>query len=168
MKTRSNVSASKAAHAFLVNASMRALGLLTAPLLASAAFAQSGGGFTLDWSTLDGGGGASTGGGFTLAGTIGQPDAGVMTGDGFAVTGGFWSLFSTHLPTQPPSLSIRRTGANAVLAWPAAVNGYTLEYTTQLGSGFWTTETTPVVNTATEHTVTVPANSGRRFYRLKK
>lgn len=168
MKTQWHVSAAKAAQSLRTKASVCALSLLMAPLLAASALAQSGVGFTLDWSTIDGGGGASTGGGFTLAGTIGQPDAGVMTGDGFEVTSGFWSLFSTHLPPQPPSLSIRRTGANAVLAWPVAVNGYTLEYTTQLGSGFWTTETTSVVNTATEHTVTVPANAGRRFYRLKK
>ena len=55
-----------------------------------------------------------------------------------------------------------------MLSWPVAVSGYTLEYTTQLGSGFWTTEAASVVNTATEHTVTVPASSGRRFYQLKK
>ena len=168
MRTQWQVNDSKAAQLLHAKALICALRLLMAPLLASTALAQSGGGFTLDWSTIDGGGGTSTGGGFTLAGTIGQPDAGVMTGDGFAVTGGFWSLFSTHPPDTGPLLSIRRAGASAVLSWPVAVSGYSLEYTTQIGSGFWTTETTSVVNTATEHTVTVPANSGRRFYRLKK
>jgi hypothetical protein len=34
--------------------------------------------------------------------------------------------------------------------------------------GLWTTESTFVVDTATEHTVTVPASLGHRFYRLKK
>lgn len=32
--------------------------------------------FTIDWSTIDGGGGTLTGGTFTLSGTIGQHDAG--------------------------------------------------------------------------------------------
>ena len=40
--------------------------------------AQSGGGYDLSWSTIDGGGGMSTGGGYTLSGTIGQPDAGIL------------------------------------------------------------------------------------------
>ena len=56
---------------------------------------QSGGGFDLTWSTIDGGGATSTGGGFDLAGTIGQPDAQtlpVMTGGTFALTGGFWPV----------------------------------------------------------------------------
>lgn len=146
----------------------KAILLIGGVALTGSTRAQSGGGFTLDWSTIDGGGGTSAGGGFTLAGTIGQPDAGVMTGSGFAVAGGFWSLFSTHLPPPLPFLSIHRTGANAVLSWPVAISGFTLEYTTQLGSGVWTTEAASVVNTATEHTVTVPALSGRRFYRLRK
>ena len=52
--------------------------------------------FTIDWYTIDGGGGTSTGGGFALSGTIGQPDAGPeMSGGGFTVSGGFW---------QPPPI----------------------------------------------------------------
>ena len=48
------------------------LGLLSA----STAFAQTGGGYDLTWSTIDGGGAmSSTGGTFDLSGTIAQPDA---------------------------------------------------------------------------------------------
>lgn len=47
-------------------------------------------GFTVDWHTVDGGGGRSGGGGFELTGTIGQPDAGVLEGGGFELTGGSW------------------------------------------------------------------------------
>lgn len=47
---------------------------------------------TIDWFTIDGGGGKSTGGTFELNGTIGQPDAGgPMTGGTFSLTGGFWA-----------------------------------------------------------------------------
>jgi hypothetical protein len=54
---------------------------------------------TIDWYTIDGGGGTSSGGVFTLSGTIGQPDAGVMSGGSFTLTGGFWVGFSAGGPT---------------------------------------------------------------------
>jgi hypothetical protein len=60
-------------------------------LLASAALAQSGGGYDLSWSTVDGGGGTqSSGGGYSLGGTAGQPDAGLLTGGDYTLAGGFW------------------------------------------------------------------------------
>ena len=61
------------------------LGISTASVAA-----QSGGGYDLSWSTIDGGGGASAGGGFRLRGTAGQPDAGEMDGGSYRVGGGFW------------------------------------------------------------------------------
>lgn len=67
-----------------------------------------------------------------------------------------------------PILSIRLDGDNAVISWQLAVTGFTLEYTTELSSDFWATEPAPLVSTATEHTVTVTASSGHRFYRLRK
>ncbi len=60
-------------------------------LFSTATYAQSGGGYDLTWSTIDGGGGTSTGGIYSLTGTIGQPDAGVMAGDIYTVNGGFWA-----------------------------------------------------------------------------
>jgi hypothetical protein len=57
--------------------------------------AQSGGGFDLTWSTLDGGGASSAGGGYQVSGTVGQPDAsaaGAMSGGDYALTGGFWGV----------------------------------------------------------------------------
>ena len=53
-------------------------------------YAQSGGNYVLNWSTIDGGGGRSTGGDYALVGTIGQPDAGEMSGGDFTLGGGFW------------------------------------------------------------------------------
>jgi hypothetical protein len=55
------------------------------------ALAQSGNGFDLTWSTIDGGGGSSGGGLYSLAGTIGQPDAGLLGGGGYTLNGGFWN-----------------------------------------------------------------------------
>jgi len=63
--------------------------------LVTVTLGQSGGGYDLTWSTIDGGGATSTGGGYELGGTIGQPDAQVpplMSGGGFELTGGFWPV----------------------------------------------------------------------------
>ena len=62
---------------------------IAALALSLTVWAQAGGGLTLPWFSVDGGGGTSVGGGFTLDGTIGQPDAGRLAGGGFAMEGGF-------------------------------------------------------------------------------
>ena len=67
--------------------------LLVLPMLvlSTAAGAQSGGGYDLNWSTVDGGGYTfSLGGGYALGGTMGQPDAGVLSGGPYTLGGGFW------------------------------------------------------------------------------
>jgi hypothetical protein len=64
-----------------------AAGLLLVPIVA----AQTGGGYDLTWSSIDGGGGTSAGSGYSLTGAIGQPDAGLqMSGGGYSLNGGFW------------------------------------------------------------------------------
>jgi hypothetical protein len=67
---------------------------LVACLLLTAAvpvLAQSGAGYDLTWSTVDGGGGTfSTGEGYSLGGMAGQPDAGLLAGDTYTLAGGFW------------------------------------------------------------------------------
>ena len=59
-------------------------------LMAVSAFAQSGGDYYLNWSTIDAGGSRSTGGDYVVVGTIGQPDAGEMSGGDYEISGGFW------------------------------------------------------------------------------
>jgi hypothetical protein len=46
--------------------------------------------FSMNWYTIDGGGGTSSGGSFTIRGTIGQHDAGIMSGASLQLAGGFW------------------------------------------------------------------------------
>jgi len=71
-------------------------------VLAAASLAPSGT-YSVDWHTVDGGGGTSTGGGFELSGTIGQHDAGPddagMSGGTFDLVGGFWAV---SLPLAVP------------------------------------------------------------------
>ena len=59
--------------------------------------------FSLDWWSVDGGGGSSQSGDLTLDGTIGQPDAGRrMTGGDFSLVGGFWGVASPSGSDGPP------------------------------------------------------------------
>lgn len=66
-------------------------------LFATGALAQS---YSIDWHTIDGGGGTSTGGGYSLSGTIAQTDAGTMSGGGYTLEGGFWSIDATITPAE--------------------------------------------------------------------
>ena len=146
-----------------------ALGGLFLAALTTAARAQSGGAFDLSWSTVDGGGGTSAGGQFSLSGTIGQPDAGVatVTGGQFSLTGGFWSFFSVAQTPGAPLLKIKLIGVNAVLSWPLNTSGFLLQETLSLSAPVWTLTPEPMVDTATEHTVTVPAAGLTKCFRLK-
>ena len=89
--------------------------------------------YSIDWSTIDGGGGTSTGGVYTVSGTIGQPDAGTASGGVFTVRGGFWpqvvavqtatpTATATRTPTatQTPSPSLTVTPTGTVTRTPTA------------------------------------------------
>jgi hypothetical protein len=66
-------------------------------------------------------------------------------------------------------LKIRLTGrGQAVLSWPAEAQGWLLEETAALNHGKWQAVLTAVSDTATEHTVTVPATGVMKCYRLKQ
>ncbi|MBI5564833.1 MAG: hypothetical protein HY870_08060 [Chloroflexi bacterium] len=65
--------------------------LIGALLLVPLVSAQTGGGYDLTWSSVDGGGGQSSGNGYTLNGTIGQSDAGTLIGGEYTLSGGLWS-----------------------------------------------------------------------------
>ena len=66
------------------------------------AMAQTGGGYDLAWSSIDGGSMFSTGGGYSLGGTIGQPDADRLSGGSYALVGAFWGgadiAYTIYLP----------------------------------------------------------------------
>lgn len=137
--------------------------------LATAARAQSGGQFDLSWCTIDDGGGTSAAGQFTLTGTIGQPDAGItLSGGQFSLTGGFWSFLSVVQTPGAPLLKITLVGTNAVLSWPLNTSDFLLQETPSLNAPVWTSTPQSVVDTATEHTVTVPASGLMKCFRLTK
>jgi len=144
------------------------LGALILAAVTTVADAQSGGPFDLSWSTIDGGGGTSGGGRFALRGAIGQPDAGTLSGGNFKLEGGFWSAISLVQKPGAPILKIKLIdGGRAVISWPVNVTGFTLEECPALNSGVWNATPQSIVDTATEHTVTVPASGLIRCFRLK-
>ena len=146
-----------------------ALGALILAALTTFAHAQSGGQFDL-WSTIDGGGGTSSGGQFALSGAIGQPDAGALTGGNFKLEGGFWSGITVQQTLGAPLLRIKLLGnGQVILSWPVNASGFAIEETTNASQSYsWTATPQSVVDTATEHTVTVPANGLVKCYRLKR
>jgi hypothetical protein len=128
--------------------------------------AQSGGGFELKWSTIDGGGGTSTGGVFSVSGTIGQPDAGTATGAGYQLRSGYWGVIQT---SGAPLLRITRSGGNVILSWPNPSTTFHLQQTSTLPGlpAAWTDVASLPVVAGPNLQVTLPAGPGNRFFRLK-
>jgi hypothetical protein len=137
-------------------------------LLCSTAHAQS---YSIDWFTIDGGGGTSTGGVYSVSGTIGQPDASAtpMSGGNFSLTGGFWSVLSVVQTPGAPLLTIRLTTTNtAVISWPSPSTGFNLQQNVTLGTTNWTTPPEIVTDDGTNKLVIINPPGGERFYRLYK
>ena len=125
---------------------------------------------SLDWWTVNGGGGTSvsTDGTFALSGTAGQPDAGSMAGGNFFLQGGFWN--SALGPV--PSLSIALLGNGDVeVSWPAWADNYVLEHApTVPGAPDRWEEVSPASyhTDGTRFSITIPAPSDMQFYRLRQ
>jgi len=127
--------------------------------------------FNITWLTIDGGGGTSVGGPFTVSGTIGQPDAmPPLTGGAFKLEPGFWSGVTVRQTAGATTLKIELIGGGlAALSWPVDATGFTLEETSNVAqSDSWVATPQSVVDTATAHTVTVPAVGTTKCYRLTK
>jgi hypothetical protein len=139
------------------------------PLFAvSATHAQTN--ITIDWFTINGGGGASTGGVYAVSGTMGQPDVGTMNGGGYAIEGGFWSFIGAIQTPGAPPLSISYTATNAVIIfWPSPSDGFVLQQKDDvLSTTSWATPTNSPVKVGENWLVTVSPTSGKKFYRLTK
>ena len=139
------------------------LGLL-APLCC---FAQQ---YSIDWSTIDGGGGTSTGGTYQVSGTIGQPDAGTMSGGNYTLQGGFWGTLAVVQTPGAPTLAIVRTTTNTVaVTWPSPSTGWTLQQNTNsISSLNWSNATGGILDDGTTKSLIVNPPVGNRFYRLSK
>jgi hypothetical protein len=123
--------------------------------------------YSIDWFTVDGGGGTSTGGVYAVSGTIGQPDAGaVMTGGPYSLSGGFWALYAVQTPGGP-LLRIFRTPTNTVVvSWPSPSTGWNLQQNTNLTTTNWVAPLEAVQDDGTNRFIVVNPPTGSRFYRL--
>ena len=139
--------------------------LFLAFIVVAGAFPASAQNYSIDWFTIDGGGGTSTGGGYSVSGTIGQPDAGgPMTGGNYSLTGGFWALQFAVQSVDAPLLSIAPFGAGqARISWTSNTPGFVLQETTNLSTGPWVNSPSGAGNP-----VTVPATLPIKSYRLRK
>jgi hypothetical protein len=81
---------------------MRVLFLVLLAMAAVPAHAQSGGAYSLDWSTLAAGGATfATGGSYRMGGSIGQPDGGSLAAGAYRLQGGFWTPAVTRTVGVP-------------------------------------------------------------------
>jgi hypothetical protein len=147
---------------------MNTRGLVFGFLLSALCF-QAWGQYSIDWSTIDGGGGTSTGGVYSVTGTIGQPDAGAMSGGNYTLQGGFWGVIAAVQTPGAPLLSIVRTTTNTVAVfWPSPSTGWTLQQNTNsVSSVNWSNITSGIADDGTTKTLIVDPPAGNRFYRLK-
>jgi hypothetical protein len=144
---------------------MNAAKTLLAGLVLSSALSLSAQNYSIDWYTIDGGGGTSSGGPYTLTGTIGQPDAGVHIGGIYTLVGGFWGPFAVQ-QIGMPTLYIRPAGpGQATIAWDPPLAGFVLQESTDLNlaPGGWGPAPSGSANPTT-----VNATSALKFYRLQR
>jgi hypothetical protein len=136
--------------------------------LPALAHAQS---YSIDWSTIDGGGGTSTGGVYSVSGTIGQPDAGKMSGGNYTIDGGFWGIIAAVQTPGAPLLSITLNSqlSTITLSWLLPSTGFTLQQNTNsVSSVNWSNVLTTPADDGTTKTIVVNPPTGNRFYRLFK
>ncbi len=127
--------------------------------------------YSIDWSTVDGGGGTSTGGVYSVSGTIGQPDAGTMSGGNYTLTGGFWGILAAVQTPGAPWLTVMRTSTNTVVVWwPLPAEGWVLEATNALPAAPvpWPQITPPYETNGVNLQFTEPSPAGNKFYRLHR
>ena len=134
-------------------------------IFAPVAFSQT---YSIDWFTIDGGGGTSTGGVYSVSGTIGQPDAGVMSGGNYTLQGGFWGVAVAIQTEGAPLLTITKSGGSVIVSWPSSSTGFVLQENMALGTTNWSNVLTVPSDNGTNKSVTVSPPIGNKFYRLKK
>ena len=138
--------------------------LMAASVFTTSIHAQS---YAIDWFTIDGGGGVSTSGVFSISGTIGQPDAGVMSGGQYSLNGGYWGIVTAVQTPGAPLLSIQQVGGGVRVFWLNPATDWLLDQSLTV-TGAWSQVAFPYTTNATDISVSTPAPTGNRFYRLRR
>jgi hypothetical protein len=125
--------------------------------------------YSIDWSTIDGGGGTSTGGVYQVSGTIGQPDAGKMSGGNYTIDGGFWGLIAAVQTPGAPLLTITRSDNSVIVSWPSPSTGFSLQQNGNVANtNGWSVYGGTISNNGTIKSVTLNPPTGNWFHWLKK
>jgi hypothetical protein len=141
----------------------------TALIVAAMALVAHAQDYSVDWFTIDGGGGTSTGGVYSVTGTIGQPDAGQLSGGNYSVDGGFWGVIAAVQTPGAPLLSVSVTTTNTVLvSWPYPSTGFGLQQNSTLGTTNWVGATGSITQVGQQWQLSIQPAIGNRFYRLLK
>ena len=120
--------------------------------------------YSVNWHTIDGGGGSSTGGAFSVIGTIGQPDATAapMAGGPYSLSGGFWTPYVAQ-SEEAPVLSVTWADAGqATLSWTPDLPGWVLQETSSLTTTNWSDSASGPTNP-----VSILISGEKRLYRLR-
>ena len=147
---------------------MKKIIMLSVLLISSASFAQQ---HSIDWFTIDGGGGTSTGGVYSVSGTIGQPDASAqpLTGGNYLLVGGFWSLVAVPTPGAPLlTITLNPQLSTVTVSWPSPSPGFALQQNADLNTTNWMPAPQMVSDDGTNKFIIVNPPAGNRFYRLFK
>jgi len=143
--------------------------LLTLVICVTGSFFTHAQNFSIDWHTIDGGGGTSTGGVYSVSGSIGQPDAGTMSGGSYSLAGGFWGIISAIQTPDAPLLILRLTPTNTVeISWPLDSTGFSLQQNSDLNTATWVAPAETVTDNGTNKFIIVNPPLGNRYYRLNK
>jgi hypothetical protein len=142
--------------------------LLPAFLIVFGAFTLQAQTYSIDWYTVDGGGGTSTGGVYSVSGTIGQPDAGHLSGGNYTLDGGFWGIIAAVQLPGSPLLTITRTTTNTVVvSWPSPSTGFVLQQNPVVNTTNWVNFGQTPADNGTTKSIVVNPPTGNLFFRLK-
>jgi hypothetical protein len=118
-----------------------------------------------DWSLL--GSGARIAGGWELSGLTltgsGSLRARGRTGGG---TGSSGLVESVAAFLVAPPLNIARSNAFGIISWPLTANGFVLDESLTV-TGTWSQVAFPYVTNATDISISLPAPTDNKFYRLR-
>src|SRR6266550_675454 len=129
---------------------------LLLPLLVGLPSAIDAQNYSIDWFTIDGGGGTSTGGVYSVSGTIGQPDAGHLSGGNYTIDGGFWGIIAAIQTPGAPLLRVVFSSTNTVIvAWPAPSTGFSLQQNAAIGTTNWSGVTNPMSVVGSEYQIII-------------
>ena len=80
------------------------------------------------------------------------------------------AIFAVDLASSAsgaPSLNIQVNGSTVVISWPDSATGWTLQQSSNLGTGNWTASGLSVSDNGTVNSVTITLPSGGLFFRLE-